>query len=102
MAVVPLESKPKGPRAPSHLRPETARWFRNVLAEWELSEHHVRLLVIAAEAWDQAQLAREVLDREGATYLDRFQAPHARPEVKVCERRADTPQMCRLNFPQVS
>lgn len=83
MAVVPLESKPKGQRAPGHLRPATQAWFRNVCAEWELSEHHVRLLTIAAEAWDQAQAAREVISQEGSTYNDRFGAPHARPEVKV-------------------
>jgi len=31
----------------------------------------------------QAEAAREVLQREGASYLDRFGSPHARPEARV-------------------
>lgn len=85
MAVVPIETAKKtvDPRNPKHLRPETAKWFRGVLAAWELEMHHVMLLLIAAEAWDRAQQAADALAQEGTTYIDRFGAPHARPEVKI-------------------
>jgi hypothetical protein len=86
MTVVPIEGvakKAADPRHPRHLRPETLRWFKTVLDGWELQDHHVRLLLIAAEAWDRAEQATEILAREGLTYLDRFAAPHARPEVKI-------------------
>ena len=55
------------PEAPAHLRPETALWWRSVLADYELEEHHLRLLHLACEAWDRGQQARERLDRDGLT-----------------------------------
>jgi hypothetical protein len=82
MATVSITKAPK-PRAPGHLRPETAAWYLSVVSEWELQDHHERLLLIAAEAWDRALQAREALDEYGLTFTDRFGAPHARPEVKV-------------------
>jgi phage terminase small subunit len=74
---------PKKPRAPDHLRPATAKWWRAVQDDYELEPHHIRLLTLAAESWDRTAQAREVLDRDGITYLDRFGAPRSRPEVAV-------------------
>ena len=70
-------------RAPRHLHPATRKWFREVVSEWGLEEHHVRILIGACEAFDRCTQAREVIDREGLTYLDRFDAPRARPEIAV-------------------
>lgn len=75
----------KSPKTPPHLRQETQKWFRSVLSDFDLEGHHVRLLTLAAEAWDQAQSAREVLDRDGQTYTDRFGQPKARPEVDILQ-----------------
>jgi P27 family predicted phage terminase small subunit len=52
---------------PAHLTPETADWWRAVLAEFALEPHHLRLLRLACEAWDRTQQAREILDRDGLT-----------------------------------
>jgi phage terminase small subunit len=71
----------KAPR--KHLQPATRRWWRSVVSEWELDEHHIRLLTLAAEAWDRCEQAREILAREGMTYTDRFGQPCARPEVAI-------------------
>ena len=71
------------PRAPEHLAPATGKWWRSVLDDYELEPHHVRLLTLAAEAWDRTATARAVLDAEGLTYQDRFDAPRARPEVAI-------------------
>ena len=70
-------------KAPSHLARTTKKWFRTVVSDWGLEEHHVRILVGACEAWDRCAQAREVIDREGLTYLDRFDAPRARPEIAI-------------------
>lgn len=70
-------------KPPNHLRPETAQWFKDVTSQYELEPHHVRLLTLAAESWDRCQQAREVLNRDGLTYRDRFGAPRARPEVAI-------------------
>lgn len=70
-------------QAPKHLNKETRAWWRSVVGEYELEEHHVKLLTLAAEAWDRCQQARAALDAEGLTYTDRFRAPRCRPEVAV-------------------
>lgn len=71
------------PRAPAHLAPETRRWWRQVVNDFELEPHHVRLLTLAAEAWDRCTAARKALDAGGVTYRDRFGQPKPRPEVAV-------------------
>ena len=84
MAVVSLKPPKDGrPRAPGHLKPPTAAWFRNVIDEYELAPHHVKLLELAGEAWDRCQQAREALAEHGLTFNDRFGQPHARPEAAV-------------------
>ena len=70
-------------RAPQHLKPETRRWFRHVVSDWPLEQHHIKLLIIAAEAWDRLVAAREVIDADGVCYTNRFGEPRARPEVAI-------------------
>ena len=68
---------------PAYLQQKTCTWFSEVLKDYELEPHHVRLLTLAAEAWDRCQEARKILGREGLTFTDRFSAPRVRPEVAV-------------------
>jgi phage terminase small subunit len=82
------------PSPPSHLRQPTREWWSSVVGDFDLDPHHVRLLTLAAEAWDRGQEAREALDSHGTTYTDRFGQPRARPEVAI-ERDS------RLAFPRV-
>ena len=70
-------------KAPKHIKADTAKWFLQVLSEYDLEPHHIRLLTLACEAWDGCEQARKVLSKEGQTYLDRFGAPRARPEVAI-------------------
>ena len=53
------------------------------MVEYDLEPNHVRLLTLAAEAFDAAQEAREVLVGEGKVYVDRFGQPKPRPEVSI-------------------
>jgi phage terminase small subunit len=71
------------PSAPGHLRTPTRKWFESVVENYALEQHHERLLQVAGEAWDRAQLAREALRRHGLVYQDRFGAPKQRPEVAI-------------------
>jgi len=68
---------------PKHLRAPTRRWWSEVVGEYELEPHHLRLLTLAAEAWDRGEEARKVLAKEGLIYTDRFGQPKARPEVAI-------------------
>jgi phage terminase small subunit len=70
-------------RPPKHLRPATRKWFAAVLEEFDLEDHHVRLLTLAGEAWDRGQAAREYIDANGMTFEDRFGQPKPRPEIAI-------------------
>jgi hypothetical protein len=70
-------------KPPKHLQPETRRWFSGVVEHYQLEEHHLRLLTLAGESWDRCVAAREVIDREGMTFVDRFGCPRARPEIAI-------------------
>ncbi|WP_234683973.1 P27 family phage terminase small subunit [Bradyrhizobium monzae] len=75
-------TKPNPP-APAHLKAGTKAWWRAVVEEYDLEPHHLRLLQLAAEAWDSAQAARAVIQSDGMTFVDRFGSPRARPEVAI-------------------
>ena len=70
-------------RLPPHLKPETRKWIYRLQREWTLEERHVRLLILAGEAWDRGQQAREILDEEGITVEDRFQQKKPHPCVAI-------------------
>ncbi len=71
----------KNPPAPKHLRPPTRRWWASVLADFRLEPHHVRVLTLAAEAWDRTQEARERLAADGSYPTDRWGQPKAHPAL---------------------
>lgn len=70
-------------RVPKHLRKQTQTWVKSVLSDFDLEEHHFKLLISAAESWDRICSAREVIDAQGMTYNDRFNQPKARPEIAI-------------------
>ena len=68
---------------PDHLSDQIVLWWHEVMREYDLEPHHIRLLTLACEAWDRGQQARIRLASEGLVYYDRFNAPKARPEVAI-------------------
>lgn len=70
-------------KGPKHLQPATRSWCESVANEYELEDHHWRLLMLAGEAWDRGEQAREGIAEHGLTYTDRFGSSKARPEVAV-------------------
>lgn len=71
------------PKPPGHLSPAIKKWWGFIVREFELEQHHLRLLRLACEAWDRCQQCREIIDRDGVSYVDRFGAPRLRPECAV-------------------
>jgi hypothetical protein len=65
------------------LSSEAEAWVSAVEANYELFDHHKKLLNAAATMWDRAMAARLALDSHGTTYTDRFNAPRPRPEVSI-------------------
>ena len=75
------------PAPPSHLSSGSSEWWSEVCGTYSLEPHHLRLLQLAAEAWDRGEQARRAIKREGAFYTDRFGAPKAHPGLDQ-ERKA--------------
>ena len=67
------------PKPPSHLTDEIAVWWRSVAADYVLAPHHLRLLTLAAEAWDRVVEARKTILADGSYFTNRFGEPRAHP-----------------------
>lgn len=78
-----MEQKKALPLAPKHLRPETRRWWRSIVRDWNLESHERALLTAAAETWDRIQEARELIDEQGITVVDRFGQAKPHPALSV-------------------
>ncbi|YBV97104.1 P27 family phage terminase small subunit [Phyllobacteriaceae bacterium JZ32] len=73
-------------KIPQHLRENTQKFFAATLESHDLEDFQVRTLILACEAYDQAEAARETIDKDGFTYPDRFGKPRERPEVAIYHR----------------
>ena len=81
---------------PKYLAAATRAWFAQVIADYDLEPHHLKLLTLAAEAWDRGVEAREAISTHGLTYTDRFGAPRSRPEIGVeRDSRIAFARLCR-------
>lgn len=69
--------------APKHLQLATKRWWLAVVNDWELEEHHTRLLTLAAEAWDRCCQAREIIAEKGLTFETRLGEVRVNPAVAI-------------------
>ena len=72
--------------APNHLQAETRKWFRQIVSEYELESHHVRLLEMAGSTWDEFESARKSVAEHGLTFVDRYNQPRERPEVGIARQ----------------
>ncbi len=70
-------------QSPKHLKAATRRWWESVVGEYQLESHHLKLLTAAAECWDRAQQAREILVAEGLCTTDRFGQRRAHPAAAI-------------------
>jgi P27 family predicted phage terminase small subunit len=70
-------------KAPRHLKAATRRWWTAVVTDWQLEDHHVRLLTLAGEAWDRCSQARELIAKEGLTVPTKAGGPRLHPAVRV-------------------
>jgi P27 family predicted phage terminase small subunit len=78
-----MDVKPKHPKPPKHLKPGTRRWWKEVVTDWRLEEHHRRLLTLAGEAWDRCGQARELIETDGLTVPTKAGGPRLHPAVRV-------------------
>jgi phage terminase small subunit len=87
--VIHLETKGLGPPmahpVPGHLSKPSQQWLGELLDGYpDATTTEVRLLVMAAEAWDRAARARRLLDREGLVVTSP-QGAKAHPAVAIAK-----------------
>ena len=76
------------------LQPKTKRWIKGICNEWQLDEHHKRLLVLAGASFDRALGAKALVDLDGPCVVDRFGQQRAHPMVDVQKQSSIT--FCRI------
>lgn len=72
-----------GFRAPKHLRNETKTFWLSTVRNYELEEHHLKLLSAACEVWDRATQAREAVEQAGAYFTNRHGEIKPHPALSV-------------------
>lgn len=70
-------------RAPGHLSDQSRALWRRIDADYELEDHHRRLLTLACEALDRCDQARTALTEHGLVCMDGQGNPKPRPEVGI-------------------
>ena len=65
------------------LRPETKRWIGELRKKYVLESHTERTLIAAAMNWDRAASARELILKNGLTFLDRWNQVRPNPAVEI-------------------
>jgi phage terminase small subunit len=70
-------------KAPKHLRKATKQFWLQVVRDFALEPHHVRLLTHACECWDRVEQAREAVANDGAYFSDRFNQRKMHPALSV-------------------
>lgn len=76
-------SKPEKRPLPKHLTTASRRWAKEVLSDYALEAHHLKVLVLCCEARDRCEQARAALAKHGVTFVNRHGEPHVRPEVAI-------------------
>lgn len=66
---------------PKHLKVGTKKWIKKILADYELEDHHIKILITAAECWERITQARNQIKKEGAYYTDRWGCPKSHPAL---------------------
>ncbi len=72
-------SASKPPKPPSHLSPESRKFWRWAVEEFVLEKHDLKLLRLLCENLDGAEAARHKLETEGRTYVDKRGYPRNHP-----------------------
>jgi P27 family predicted phage terminase small subunit len=79
----------KLPSSPAHLSKDASAWWGEVVRDFNMEPHHLRLLQAACEAWDRCQQARRAVAEQGLTFTDASGVIKANPAVSI-ERDART------------
>ena len=71
------------PAPPSHLSEEMQAWWRQIVADFDMSSHHLHVLLCACDSFDRMTEAREILRKEGLTMMTAANGTKVHPCVAV-------------------
>jgi P27 family predicted phage terminase small subunit len=84
----PVHGKPNGQiemskknLAPKYLGPSGKAFWKKIVADYEIENHHAELLGRACKTIDRLEEIRKVLDAEGCFVVDRFGQKREHPGV---------------------
>jgi phage terminase small subunit len=69
-------------KPPKHLKASKS-WWRSIVDVYELEQHQLQILLVAAEALDRREEAREALRKHGMVYTDDRGMIRQRPEIAI-------------------
>ncbi len=73
---------------PKHLSTESKKLWRAIVDEYTIADAAgLKILAVALEAYDRAQTARQQIDKDGMTIIDRWGQRKPHPLI-ACERDA--------------
>jgi hypothetical protein len=67
-----------------NLDPATRQWVRSLEKIYAFQSHHEKLLILAAQAWDDSQSARKEIEVAGQFITDETGNVKLHPGVKLC------------------
>jgi len=72
-------------KPPQHLSLDCQLWWATVMEDYQLDEHHVRLLTMACESWDINEKAREEILLHGILVKDDRGNLRTNPAVAIAK-----------------
>jgi P27 family predicted phage terminase small subunit len=69
-------------KIPKHLSQESRNFYRKVVQEFELEDHHLKILQAACETWDRVVEARIEVEKNGSFFVDRWNQSRENPAAK--------------------
>lgn len=85
--------------APDYLSPRAAALWKSVVANFELEEAKVGLLLLACKSLDRWEQARAVLDAEGLTYeVEGKLLPRPEAQIEAAAHRGYLSALRQLNL----
>jgi P27 family predicted phage terminase small subunit len=99
VALKPAPKMPKPPKAPKGLTAEARRWWREIQAEYGISDSAgLLLLQTAAEQFMRMRVEEATIDSEGSTIRDRFGQPKQHPAVLNAREARSAMLKCLRNL----
>lgn len=61
----------------------TRKWAQQIMKQYDLGDHHRKILIVACLAWDRLQEARREIEKTGIVTVNRAGTPVRNPAVSI-------------------